>query len=305
MGIICGSIAENLGVPIWLTGGAILSGAYLGDRCSPMSTSALLVATLTRTDIFKNLVGMIRTSIIPLILASALYLAAGIFFAGGGVATVDAKEIFSRAFEINLIVLIPAILIVVLSLFRLRVQLMMGASILACVAVAISIQGAGVIELLKIAAFGYYPSDLELAEIMSGGGIISMANVVAIVCLSSCYAGIFQATGFLNRLQGLTINLGKKFFPFVSVLTAAIITSMIACNQTLAIMLTHQLCKKVEPRAEIFAIQIENSAVVISPMIPWSIASVIVLMPIAAPKISILAAWYLWLIPIYNLLKKN
>ena len=305
MGIICGSIAENLGVPIWLTGGAILSGAYLGDRCSPMSTSALLVATLTRTDIFKNLVGMIRTSIIPLILASALYLVAGIFFAGGGVATVDAKEIFSRAFEINLIVLIPAILIVVLSLFRLRVQLMMGASILACVAVAISIQGAGVIELLKIAAFGYYPSDLELAEIMSGGGIISMANVVAIVCLSSCYAGIFQATGFLNRLQGLTINLGKKFFPFVSVLTAAIITSMIACNQTLAIMLTHQLCKKVEPRAEIFAIQIENSAVVISPMIPWSIASVIVLMPIAAPKISILAAWYLWLIPIYNLLKKN
>ena len=248
---------------------------------------------------------MIRTSIIPLILASALYLVAGIFFAGGGVATVDAKEIFSRAFEINLIVLIPAILIVVLSLFRLRVQLMMGASILACVAVAISIQGAGVIELLKIAAFGYYPSDLELAEIMSGGGIISMANVVAIVCLSSCYAGIFQATGFLNRLQGLTINLGKKFFPFVSVLTAAIITSMIACNQTLAIMLTHQLCKKVEPRAEIFAIQIENSAVVISPMIPWSIASVIVLMPIAAPKISILAAWYLWLIPIYNLLKKN
>ncbi len=305
MGIICGSIAESLGVPTWLTGGAVLSGCYLGDRCSPMSTSALLVATLTRTDIFKNLVGMVKTSIVPFVLASAFYFAAGIFFAGEGAAVVDAKEIFARSFEINFFVLLPAILIVVLSLLKLKVQLMMSASILACAAVAIWIQDAKVFELIKISLLGYYPNDTELAKILSGGGIISMANVVAIVCLSSCYAGIFQATGFLNRLQSLMISLGKKFSSFASVLVAATITSMIACNQTLAIMLTHQLCKKVEPRAEIFAIQIENSAVIISPMIPWSIASVIVLMPIAAPKISILAAWYLWLIPICLLLKKN
>ncbi len=298
MGTICAAIAESLDVSIWLTGGAILSGCYLGDRCSPMSTSALLVATLTGTDIFKNIVGMIKTSIVPLILASVLYLVAGKFFTADGAPIINAKEIFARSFEINFIVLIPAILIVVLSLFKLKVQLMMTASILACAAVAILIQGMEAVELIKIAVLGYYPSDKVLAEIMSGGGIISMANVVAIVCLSSCYAGIFQATGFLNRLQSLMISIGKKFSPFVSVLVASIITSMIACNQTLAIMLTHQLCKKVERRAEVFAIQIENSAVIISPMIPWSIASVIVLMPIAAPKISILAAWYLWLIPL-------
>ena len=298
MGTICAAISDSLGVPIWLTGGAILSGCYFGDRCSPMSTSALLVATLTRTDIYKNLVGMMKTSIIPLILASALYFFAGKFFTANGAPIIDAKEIFSRSFEINFIVLIPAILIIVLSLLKLRVQLMMAASILACAAIGIFIQGISGDELLKIAMLGYYPDDTELAKILSGGGIISMANVSAVVCISSCYAGIFQATGFLNRLQGLMIALGKKFSSFASVLTASIITSMISCNQTLAIMLTHQLCKKVEPRPEIFAIQIENSAVVISPMIPWSIASVIVLMPISAPKISILAAWYLYLIPL-------
>ena len=298
MGTICAAIAESLDVSIFLTGGAILSGCYLGDRCSPMSTSALLVATLTKTDIYKNLVGMMKTSIIPLILASALYFFAGKFFTADGAPIIDAKEIFSRSFEINFIVLIPAILIIVLSLLKLRVQLMMAASILACAAIGIFIQGISGDELLKIALLGYYPDDTELAKILSGGGIISMANVSAIVCISSCYAGIFQATGFLNRLQGLMISLGKKFSSFASILTAAIITSMISCNQTLAIMLTHQLCKKVEPRAEIFAIHIENTAVIISPLIPWSIASVIVLMPINAPSISILAAFYLWLIPI-------
>lgn len=304
MGIICAAIAESLGVPTWLTGGAVLAGCYLGDRCSPMSTSALLVATLTRTDIFKNLVGMIRTSIAPLILASVLYLVAGIFFVGGGAATVDAKEIFAQAFVIRPLVLIPAILIVVLSLFRLRVQLIMSASILTCAAIAFELQGIKIFELIKIAMFGYYPNDTELAKIMSGGGIISMAKVSAIVGLSSCYAGIFQATGFLNKLQSMMISLGKKFSPFASVLTAAIVTNMIACNQTLAIMLTHQLCNKVESRADLFALHIENSAVIVAPLVPWAIASVVPLTLINAPSSSIFAAWYLYLIPLYCLASK-
>lgn len=267
-----------------------------------MSTSALLVATLTRTDIFKNLLGMIRTALIPLILASVLYLAAGIFFAGEGAVTVNAKEIFAQTFTIRPLVLIPAILIVVLSLLRLKVQLMMGASILACVAVAVFIQDTPPIDLLSFAVTGYAPNNSELAKLLSGGGILSMLNVIAIVCLSSCYAGIFQATGFLNRLQDLMIRLGKKFSPFASVFVAAIITGMISCNQTLTIMLTYQLCKKVEPRADILALHIENSAVVISPLIPWSIAGVVVLTPITAPQISLLAAWYLYLIPIWSLI---
>ena len=305
MGVICAAIAESLGVPTWLTGGAVLSGCYFGDRCSPMSTSALLVATLTRTDIFKNLVGMIRTGTVPLILASALYLAAGIFFAGEVQTVVNAKEIFARTFTINPLVLIPAILIVVLSLFRLKVQLMMSASILACTAVAICIQGTTLDELLSFAITGFTPTDEELAKLLSGGGILSMANVAAIVGLSSCYAGIFQATGFLNRLQSLMINLGKKFSPFASVLIASIITSMIACNQTLAIMLTHQLCKQVEPRAEIFAIHIENSAVVVSPLIPWAISCAVPVAIISAPTSSIFAAWYLYLIPLWCLFVKR
>ena len=305
MGVICAAIAESLGVPIWLTGGALLSGCYLGDRCSPMSTSALLVATLTRTDIFKNLVGMIKTSIIPLILASAFYLAAGIFFTGEGVASVDAKEIFARTFTINFGVLIPAILIVALSFLKLRVQLMMSASILASAAVAIVIQGETLGEMIKISVLGFYPDDAELAKILSGGGVISMANVFAILCLSSCYAGIFQATGFLNRIQAFLIELGKKFSPFVSILAAATLTSMITCNQTLAIMLTDQLCKKVEPRPEVFAIHLENSAVVISPLIPWAISSAVPLTLINAPPESIFAAWYLYLIPMLQIVNRS
>ena len=63
MGVICATMGNAMGVDVRLTGGAILSGAFFGDRCSPVSTSALLVAELTKTDIYDNLRGMLRRSV--------------------------------------------------------------------------------------------------------------------------------------------------------------------------------------------------------------------------------------------------
>ncbi|HHV96021.1 MAG TPA: hypothetical protein GXX37_06040, partial [Clostridiaceae bacterium] len=67
IGVICMIVGNIMGQNPILVGGAILSGVYFGDRCSPMSTSALLVSTLTKTDIFQNIKQMIRTSAIPFI----------------------------------------------------------------------------------------------------------------------------------------------------------------------------------------------------------------------------------------------
>ena len=60
-----------------LIGGAVLSGVFFGDRCSPVSTSALLVAELTQTSIFDNIRAMLRTSWLPFVLTSLLYLFVG------------------------------------------------------------------------------------------------------------------------------------------------------------------------------------------------------------------------------------
>jgi AGCS family alanine or glycine:cation symporter len=65
MGVICATMANTMGIDLVLVGGAMLSGVYFGDRCSPVSTSALLVAELTGTNIFQNIKGMIRTALVP------------------------------------------------------------------------------------------------------------------------------------------------------------------------------------------------------------------------------------------------
>ena len=75
---------------------------------------------------------------------------------------------------------------------------------------------------------------------------------------------------------------------------------MISCNQTLAIILTHQLGEYLEPDPQALAIDLENTAVVIAPLVPWSIAGAVPLAAVGAPAISIAAACYLYLIPLWN-----
>ena len=77
---------------------------------------------------------------------------------------------------------------------------------------------------------------------------------------------------------------------------------MLTCNQTLTIMLTHQLCIDIETEKEKFAIDLENSAVVIAPLIPWSIAGAVPLASAGASMASLFAACFLYLLPIYTLI---
>ena len=81
----------------------------------------------------------------------------------------------------------------------------------------------------------------------------------------------------------------------------SVFTSMISCNQTLAIILSDSLCSKLETDKKQFAIDLENSVVVIAPLIPWSIAGAVPLTSAGAPTASLLAACYLYLLPAWYL----
>lgn len=127
-----------------------------------------------------------------------------------------------------------------------------------------------------------------------------MLKSAAIVCLSSAYSGIFSATGLLNSLKEKTELLSKKTTPFGATMITSIFTSLISCNQTLAIILTHQLCEGNEKNPGKAAIDLENSAVVISPLVPWSIAGAVPLASAGAPTASLLLAGYLYILPIFT-----
>ena len=127
-----------------------------------------------------------------------------------------------------------------------------------------------------------------------------MLKVSAIVCLSSSYASIFEETGLLEGIKKHINSLSNILTPFGSIAITSILTSMISCNQTLAIILTYQLCNDVASDNYQMANSLENTAVVVAPLIPWSIAGAVPLATISAPTSCILAACYLYILPVYN-----
>lgn len=270
-------------------------------RCSPFSTSALLVSELTKTSIFDNIRNMIRSAWLPFLLTCALYGVLGLQLHSQSAQT-DLTALFGREVALHPASLLPAIVIFTLALMRVPVKYAMLASILTSLGVGFSLQHFSLTGLPGLLLTGYHAADPQAAAFLDGGGISSMVKVAAIVCISSSYAGIFQSTGLLDGLKAGLLKLGKRITPFGAILLASICTSMIACNQTLSIMLTDQLGSELEPDAHRMALDLENSAVLVAPMIPWSIAGAVPLATVGAPITSIFASFFLYLVPVCYLI---
>ncbi len=297
MGVICSTMGASLGVAPILTGGAILSGIFFGDRCSPVSTSALLVATVTKTDIFQNVKRMLASAALPFVISCGVYALLGIRFAGTG--TVPALAgIFAQELVLSGWTLLPAGVLFLLALCRVKVKLCMAASILTAIPICLVMQKTPAAALFSLLLRGYTAEHAEAAAMLNGGGIFSMVKVGTIVCLSSAYAGIFQRTPLLDGIRRTLGAVRERTTTAFAATLTAVFTSAIACNQTLAIMLTDQLCRTQEMDEKDFALTLEDTAVVIAPLIPWSIAGAVPLATVGAPGTSVFLACFLYLLPV-------
>ena len=299
MGVICFSIGKTMGINPYYIGGAVLSGIYFGDRCSPMSTSALLISELTKTDLYANIKLMIKTSVIPFIVTSLFYLFLG-FKSTVSSVSVDVTEIFKRNYNLNIVVIIPAILIIVLSLLKINVKKTMLISIVVSFIIAIFIQKESVVSLIKYCIFGYHNSNQKLNLLMKGGGILSMVNVSLIVGISSSYSGIFKETKMLVSLKKHLKDFAKKTSNYFVIFLSSIISGAIACNQSLGIILTNELSEELVDKRE-RAIILENTVVLLAGLIPWNTAMVVPLRTLDVGIMSGLFAFYLYFLPLWNL----
>lgn len=301
MGVICGAVAMAMGASPVLSGGAILSGAFFGDRCSPVSTSMLLVSDLTETEPYENIRVMLRRAWVPFLLSCLIFALLGRTSAAGKEIP-NLAALFSRELQLHPVTLIPAVAILLLAVFRVKVKKAMIVSILCALPICLLLQHFSAAEIFRFAIYGFRAENGEVGKLLNGGGVLSMVRVCTIVCISSSYAGIFEKTGLLSGIQRYVGALAKKTNAFAAVLCTAVLTAMAACNQTLSIMLTDQLCRDLAEDKETFASWLEDTAVVVSPLIPWSIAGSTVLYSAGLPLSGILAACYLYLLPIWGLI---
>jgi len=299
MGVICASIGKAMGVNPYYVGGAVLSGIYFGDRCSPMSTSALLITELTKTNLYTNIKLMIKTSIIPFIVTCLFYLFLG-FKSKVSNISVDVTEIFKQNYNLNMLVIIPAILIVILSILKINVKKTMLISIVISFIISMFIQKETVVSLIKYCIFGYNNSNQKLNLMMKGGGILSMVSVSLIVGISSSYSGIFKETRMLVSLKEYLKLFSKKTSNYFVIFLSSIVSGAIACNQSLGTILTNELCGELVEKQKM-AIILENTVILLVGLIPWNIAMDVPLKAIGVGFMSGLFAFYLYFLPLWNL----
>ena len=299
MGVISVSIGKAMGINPYYLGGAVLSGIYFGDRCSPMSTSALLITELTKTNLYTNIKLMLKTSIIPFIATCLFYLFLGLKSSTSPV-SIDATNIFKENYNLNAVVIVPAILIIILSLFKVNVKKTMLLSIVISFIIAMFFQKESVTSLINYCVYGFHHSNEKLNSMMKGGGILSMLNVGLIVAISSSYSGIFKETKMLVLMKKYLKEFSKKTSNYFVIFLSSIISGAIACNQSLGIILTYELCEELEDKQNM-AIILENTIVLLAGLIPWNIAMAVPLKTIDIGLMSGLFAFYLYFLPLWNL----
>ena len=127
----------------------------------------------------------------------------------------------------------------------------------------------------------------------------SMANVTGIVAISSSYSALFERSGLLDSFEGAVVWLARRIGSFRTTALVGLFSTGLACNQTLSIILTHQLCSHVQSNRREMAMYLENSVVILSAVLPWSIAFSMVSLTLQQGPDIIPFALYLWMVPLY------
>lgn len=286
-----------------IAAGAIIAGAYFGDRCSPMSSSANLIANLTETELFINIKNMLKSAVLPFILSLILYfvvsLSSPLNTASGGI-----DKAIVKSFEISILALLPSIIILVLSIFRVNVKISMFLSIALAGVLSIYIQDYKINEVLYFILMGFH---LDFANplylIIKGGGIISMLRPAIVVFISCSLAGIFEGTKTLQSVEKLLLKANSRSSLFLYTTIVSILTAAFGSNQSIAAVLTASLMDKAYKQNSVdkyqMALDLENTGIVLSALIPWNLAAFVPTSTMDVSPVGFIPyAFYLYLLPI-------
>jgi len=280
-GIALMSIGNSMGIPAGLTAGAIISGAFFGDKMSPLSDSTNLAAAICKTDVITHMKHMMFTTVPAYLICIVLYTVIGFKYANNAIdynQINQIKEVLSSTFNIGMVSLLPIIfLLVLLLLQKPPIVSILASSILGGI-IAVIQEGQKVGDLLNYVLNGYsIETGITYADkLLNRGGIMSMAETVLLVFIVFIVAGILQKTGFLEVLLKPMIDrignsraklVGSTFV--VSYFANAFSSSMMFTSVFVGTIMS-PLYKEFKLKPENLSRIIEDTATLGGPLIPWN-----------------------------------
>jgi NhaC family Na+:H+ antiporter len=280
VGVALIGVGAGLGVSPAMTAGAIVSGAYFGDKMSPLSDTTNLAPAVAGSELFEHIGYMAYTTLPALFLALVLYAALGWSAPGGsidGSQVAAIREVLGQHFVLSPVLLLaPALVIVVVALRVPALPALVGGAILGGL-LALWVQGASVQQVLQVAQQGYEADtgSAMVDELLTRGGLESMMGTVALVLCALTFGGIMERTGSLQALAAAILKLAHSTGSLVLATVASCIgTNVIAPDQYLSIIVPGRMYRetyekrRLEPR--LLSRTLEDAGTLSSPLVPWN-----------------------------------
>ena len=281
VGLALMGIGSGFDIPMYWTAGAVVSGAFFGDKLSPLSDTTNLAPAVTGTNIFDHIRNMLPTTVPAMLIALVIYLVVGFMLIGNEQVTfekIDAiTSTLNNSFYISPVLLIPAVLVIVLAMNKISPIPALFMGTLAGGALAMMTQGAGLHDVFTYANSGYSISTgvSEIDSLLNRGGIQSMMWTISLIIIALAFGGALERTGCL---QSIIMAIRSKVRTFAGLQTSAISTSfatnVVAGDPYLSIALPGRMFAPAYRGMGYSTLNLsratEEGGTLLSPLIPWN-----------------------------------
>jgi NhaC family Na+:H+ antiporter len=313
LGVGLVGVSAGLGLSVEITAGAIISGAYFGDKMSPLSDTTNLAPAVTGIDIFTHIRHMTWTTLPSFVFALCVFAGIGIFQSAQGDATsLDATlAILDQHFSINVFMLSPVVLVVYLAARRTPAVASILSGVFLGIVMAVIFQqpvirtlagdaaldpSAAMIKAVWVVLFDGYSAatgDENLDSLLSRGGMSSMLNTVWLIIAALSFGAAMEKAGILERLVRALVKLARSVGGLITTtLVTCIGVNALAADQYMAIVVPGRMFKDEYRKRGLheknLARVLEDAGTITSPLVPWNTCGAYMAATLGVPTLAYL-----------------
>jgi NhaC family Na+:H+ antiporter len=322
LGVALMGAGAALEAPLGATAGAIVSGAYFGDKMSPLSDSTNICALGAGAGLYKHIRHMLFTAVPSFVLALVVYaLIGGRQPAAGVVLPAAAEELLveiDSVFRLDLWALLPLIVVLAGVGLRRPPALVLAASALLAAILGVAVQGFGVADAIGAAVSGFEVSMLSgrlagdaselFSTLVERGGLYSMANTLIVVISAFLLAAGLDVSGALDRILRALLSGVRSTFGLIAATMAAGTTliSLTSHGGVTALIVGGMFQEAFHERGlapENLSRSLEDSVTIVEPLLPWTVSAIFMASTLGAPTLEY-APWAIFCFggPLFSLL---
>nr|WP_091350033.1 Na+/H+ antiporter NhaC [Anaerobranca gottschalkii] len=312
VGIALMGVGKGLGIPVGMVAGAIVSGAYFGDKLSPLSETTNLAPAMAGSNLFDHIRSMAYTTLPTFGLALILYGILGIRYGSANMDTGQIQAIttaISENFNISPLLIIPPIFVIVIVVLKIpALPGLIAGTVLGGIFAAI-FQGASLADIIDAAHYGLeVETGMELVDnLLSRGGLDGMMWTVSLIICALSFGGVLEKTGMLKAFAMGILKIAKSVGSLVFATTiTSILVNALTADQYLALVVPGRMYKEAYKERnlppELLSRTLEAGGTVTSALFPWNTCGAYMMATLGvSPLVYVPFAFLNILVPIVNI----